>query len=300
MNLSIKKHREFRRWYVGVLFILPACIFFGVLVLYPTVISFYLSFTNFTSLSPYVSFVGLTHYRAMLDDPNFLMSLKNTIIWSIIYTILSVGGGLLFALILNTVRWVRNLLRMALYYPMALSFVVIGLLWKWMYLPDMGIINSALKSIGLDSLAQPWLGQPSTALYSIIIAASWQQVAYCMVLYLAGLAAIPNEYFEAAQIDGATRLQSIRHVIIPLLSRVSAIAIVTTVLKSFKVFDLVYIMTFGGPGRASFVLPFFMYLEAFRHYRMAYGTAVSVVSLVIVFPFVMGYIRYLSQQEGRE
>lgn len=292
--------RDLRKWWVGISFILPACIFFGTLVLYPAIKSIYLSFTDFTILMDNISFVGITQYIELIKDLKFILALKNTLLWSVIYTILSVGCGLLFAIILNTVRWIRNILRLAFYYPMVLSFIVIGLLWVWMYLPEMGIINTILRKIGLEMIAVPWLGKSSTALYCIIIAASWQQAAYCMVLYLAGLAMIPPEYIEAAQMDGATRLQSLIYIVIPLLNRVTALAVVTTVLKSFKVFDLVYIMTYGGPGRASIVLPFFMFEEAFHNYRMAYGSAIAVVSLIIVFPFIIYYLKHLSRHEISE
>ncbi len=292
--------RDIKKWWVGISFVFPACVFFGILILFPVLKSIYLSFTDYTILLEDISLIGLSQYSDLFRDSKFYLALKNTLIWSVFYTILSVGIGLILAIVLNTIRWISNILRLAFYYPMVLSFVVIGLLWMWMYLPDIGIINTILRTIGLKRLAVPWLGKSSTALYGIIVAASWQQAAYCMVLYLAGLAMIPVEYLEAAQIDGATHLQSFLNIVLPLLNRVTALAVVTTVLKSFKVFDLVYIMTYGGPYRASIVLPFFMYEEAFHNYRMAYGTAISVVSLIVVFPFIVFYLRHLTTREVSE
>lgn len=289
------QRNPFFRWLSNISFISPALFFFTLLILLPTILSIYYSFTNYTGMGTPIKLIGLKHFQALLKDVNFYAALKDTLLWSFIYTVTSVIGGLALALLLSANLYLRNLFRVAIYHPVALSFVVIGLLWKWIYLPDNGILNTLLRSIGLDNLAKPWLGNQSTALISIIIAASWQQISYCMVLYLAGLATIPQEYIEAASIDGASKAQSIRYIVVPLLARVTAVAAVTTILKSFKVFDLVFVMTFGGPGRATLVLPFFAYIEAFRHYRMAYASAVSVISVIIILPIIIFYVRYITE-----
>ena len=153
---------------------------------------------------------------------------------------------------------------------------MIASIWGWLYNPDQGAVNEFLRLIGLDSLAQPWLGQNSTALAAVMVPAIWLRTGFPMLLYLAALQTIPRELYESARTDGATAWQQFRHVTFPNLRGAHYIVIALSVIESFKVFDLIYAMTYGGPGRATQVLGTWMYFQVFQYYHAGYGTAIAV------------------------
>jgi len=174
--------------------------------------------------------------------------------------------------------------------PNVFRLIVIAVIWSWVYEPNLGILNTFLRAIGLGFLSRAWLANQSTALFSIIIAASWQLTGYSMVLFLAGLRNIPPELIEAAKLDGANSWQSFWHVIFPMLRAVRTVVIGTILINSFRVFDLVFAMTKGGPGNASNVLAMFMYREAFLKYRMSYGSTIAVIQFVIILIIMVVYL----------
>ena len=174
---------------------------------------------------------------------------------------------------------------------------MIGQIWLWIYQPNWGLINATLRGIGLDSLAQAWLAKPQFALLAVILAWSWQQTALSMVIFLAGLTAIPQELIEAAHIDGANYFQRVRRVIVPLLAPASVVVIALAVINSLKSFDVLYVMTRGGPFHSSDNLAMFMYNESFQKYNMGYGSAIAFVLFLITLAVNIVYFRQSAQVE---
>jgi raffinose/stachyose/melibiose transport system permease protein len=172
---------------------------------------------------------------------------------------------------------------------MALSFVVAGTVWAWMYDPDAGVINNILRSVGLGRLAQPWIADPREATFCLIGAAIWQYTGFAMTLYLAAIRDIPRETIEAARVDGASDAQVFRYVVVPNVGHATMIVIAMLTLFTLKVFDLVWVTTFGGPGNSTEVLPFFMFVATFRQQLVGIGAAISVIILILAIAVVVPY-----------
>lgn len=280
-------------------------------VVYPTFATMVLAFTNWDGISPSYDWVGFANFERLFGDRVFWRSLGNNLRWVAVFVTIPLALGLSLALALNrNVRFDR-FLKIAYYLPMVLAFVVIGLIWSWIYHPRQGLINSTL--VGILSLVQSlgfdvnpaaarrigWLGDSDLAMWSIIAAATWQHVGYVMILYLAGLKTVNAELLDAGQVDGASPWQLFRYVTFPQLAPVTTIVLVITVIQSLRAFDLVYVMTRGGPFNSSNVLANFMYLEAFMNYNMGYGAAIAVVLFVISVGFIAMYLYRVVQQEER-
>jgi multiple sugar transport system permease protein/raffinose/stachyose/melibiose transport system permease protein len=287
--------RERWKWIV-LLSIVPITIY-TIIVIIPLISSFYYSFTNWNGFNPDYKFVGFANYLKIFQDNIFKLSIKNTLIWMVAAFILPVVSGLAIALILHERIRFANFYKSLFYLPICLSLAVIGQVWIWIYQPDWGLINTVLRSIGLDQFAIAWLANKNTALYSVIIAWSWQQVGLAMVIFLAGLTSIPAELTEAAEIDGASYWKSLRYVVIPLLSPATTVVIALSIINSLKSFDVVYMMTGGGPFHSSDTLAMFMYNESFKKYFMGYGSAIAVVLFLIAMVIISIYFRQVRQLE---
>jgi multiple sugar transport system permease protein/raffinose/stachyose/melibiose transport system permease protein len=287
--------RERRKW-IFLFSILPLIIY-TTIVIVPLFSSFYFSFTNWNGFNPSYKMVGLANYLKIFRDPNFETAIKNTVIWMAAAIVLPVGSGLAIALLLNEGIKGANFFKSLFYLPICLSLAVIGQVWIWIYQPDWGLINITLRALNLDQLALAWLANPKTALYSVIIAWSWQQVGLAMVIFLAGLTSIPSELTEAAEIDGATYLKCLRYVVIPLLAPATIVVIALSIINSLKSFDVVYMMTQGGPFHSSDTLAMFMYNESFKKYYMGYGSSIAVVLFLIAMVIIAFYFRQVRHLE---
>ena len=265
-------------------------------VIGPAIYTMYLSLTEWDGLSPPV-FAGFYNFRLLFDDPVFIKSLVNNIKWLIIFMIVPIILGLSLALILNKEIRGDKYFKAAIYSPMILSAAVIGLIWGWIYDPAGGLLNTTLTAVGLKALTGGWLSNPDQVLYCIIAAAAWRHSGYVMILYLTGLKGIPLDVIEAARVDGATGWKLFFHVLLPLLKPSTIIVIVVTIIQSLRAFDMVNIMTQGGPFNSSNVLANFMYIEAFKNYRMGYGAAIAVILFLIMFTFIVIYLREIMKSE---
>lgn len=245
-------------------------------VIGPAFYTMYLSLTNWDGLSK-PRFVGLENFRTLFDDPVFMTSLMNNVKWLAIFIVIPVCLGLALAMILNKNIRGEKFFKASIYSPMILSPAVIGLIWGWMYDPSGGLINTTLTAVGLKSLTAGWLSDPKLVLYCIIAAAAWRHTGYVMVLYLTGLKGIPGSVIEAARVDGASGWKMFWHILLPMLRPSTIIVVVVTIIDSLRAFDMVNMMTQGGPFNSSNVLANFMYLEAFHNYRMGFGAAVAVI-----------------------
>jgi raffinose/stachyose/melibiose transport system permease protein len=259
-------------------------------------VSLYTSFFDWDGLSPLENFVGLKNYSdAILVDEVARTALLNNILWTLGALTIPTLIGLALALALN-----RNLpgtvvLRTIFYAPSVLPLVAVGIIWSWMYNPNFGAINIMLENIGLGFLAGSWLSGYETAFASAFITYAWGAIGFPMILYLAGLQGIPKDYYEAARIDGANAIQQFRHVTLPGLRESHVIVLSLSMIGGFKVFDLIYTMTYGGPGRATQVLGTWMYFQTFQYYHVGYGAALAWIIASIILVIAIPYIRHMSR-----
>lgn len=279
------------------LFLLPPLLLYIIWIIGPTIYSFYLSFTNWNGISLDMDFIGLKNYKKLFADPVFHICLVNNLKWIGIFLTLPVIIGLVLAILLNSNIKRSQIFKTIFYLPMAISLVAINLMWSWIYNPAYGILNVTLRNIGLGFLAQGWLSNPDLVLYSIIVAASWPQTGYILILFTAGLNNIPPNLIDAAKVDGASFWEIFKNIILPLLKPTTVIVIIVTVIGSLRVFDIVYTMTRGGPFNSSNVLANFMYIESFNNYRMGYGAAIAVILFLISFIFIIIYLRRFLKTE---
>jgi multiple sugar transport system permease protein len=279
------------------LFLAPGVIMFLVYVLVPIFQSIWISFHDWDGLGAR-TWIGMANYVELLDDDTFYTSLKNNLIWLVLY-LLSIPAGLAVALFLNqTVPGIR-LYKSLFFFPFVISQVVVGLMFTWFYAPDFGLFSKILEWLTGEQIAI--LADERFVTYGIIVAGLWPQTAYCMILYLTGLNNINPEQVEAARMDGAKGLKLLWYVILPQLAPATFIAMVVTVIGSLRSFDLVSIMTAGGPYGSSSVLSYFMYEQALSEYgfRMGYGAAIAVVLFLIMMIFISVFIvRMLSQERN--
>jgi ABC-type sugar transport system permease subunit len=285
-----------RRNLTPYLFLLVPVVIYTLWVIGPMIYTFYLSLTDWDGLTT-PSFIGLDNYIKLFNDRVFFISLANNLKWLLTFVTVPVVLGLALAMMLNRAIPGEKLFKMSFYMPMVVAMVVSGLIWGWMYHPQGGLINSFIEGIGLVEDGPGWLSDRDIVLWSILIVAVWRQVGYVMVLYLAGLKSINPQLLEAAKVDGATGWQSFWRILLPLLTPVTIIVFVISVIDSLRAFDLVSVMTRGGPANASSVLANFMYIEAFNNYKMGYGASIAVILFFLSLFFIFLYLRRVMQDE---
>lgn len=279
------------------LFLAPGLLMFVIYVLVPIFESIWISFHDWDGMGQ-MNWIGFGNYAELLHDDTFYVSLKNNIIWLVLY-LLSIPAGLAVALFLNqNVRGIR-LYKSLFFFPFVISQVVVGLMFTWFYAPDFGLFSKLLEWVTGQQIAI--LADENYVTYGIIVAGLWPQTAYCMILYLTGLNNINPEQVEAARMDGAKGFKLLWNIILPQLAPATFIAMVVTVIGSLRSFDLVSVMTAGGPYGSSSVLSYFMYEQALSEYgfRMGYGAAIAVVLFLIMMIFITLFIvRMLSQERN--
>jgi ABC-type sugar transport system permease subunit len=284
-----------RSWGVGYLFVLPIAFFFVVFVAFPFLRSFYLSLTEWSGFtSP--EFIGLRNFQSLADDPVFWKALRTTIIYTAVTTILQTTLPMLLAVFMNAGWRGAVVFRTVLFIPVVVSFVVTALLWQLIYDPNFGTLNTVLRAIGLDALAHPWLGDPATVVPAIILVALWQALGFYMLIYLAGLQSIDPNLYEAARIDGANARQEFLKITVPMLRTVTAVVVLLNLINGFNTFDIIYVMTAGGPNRASEVLGTYLYKLAFGTESGAtpsfgYATAISMVVFMLCVVAALAQLR---------
>ena len=277
------------------LFLAPGAIMFLIYVIAPIFQSIWISFFEWDGLGP-KKWVGLANYGELWSDESFYLSLKNNIAWLVLY-MLAVPAGLAVALFLNqTVTGIR-LYKSLFFFPFVISQVVVGLIFTWFYAPSFGLLTGLIKVLTGSDVAI--LANDRLATYGIIAAGLWPQIAYCMILYLTGLNNINSEQVEAARMDGARGWRLLWNIILPQLGPATFIAVVVTVIGALRSFDLVSIMTQGGPYGSTRVLSYFMFEQALSEYgfRMGYGAAIAVVLFLIMMVFISGFIWRMLLQE---
>lgn len=261
------------------LMLIPALIILGVFVFYPIVSAGYLSLTSWDGFNPEKPFVGLSNYIRLAKDNEFWNSLLVTIIYAFGVSVLSVINGLFFALLLDAPLRGRGIYRTIYFLPVVTSSVAIAIVWKYM-LDYSGLINTWLGKIGVSG--PDWLQNRWLALLALTLLTVWKNLGFNIVLYLTALQSLPKAVFEASEIDGANKFKQVRFIVVPLLRPMTFFVIVQALINSFQAFDLVYVFTEGGPRGGTDVLGMMMYRQAFRLGDFGYGTAISLVTLVLV------------------
>mgnify|MGYP000845961120 FL=1 len=264
-------------------FIGPALLVYAVYNIYPIFATFFYSLYEWTGIENTRTFVGFENYARLIRDNIFHRSLGNNILLVFASVLTQIPLGLALALLLQSRIKGMRLFRTVYFLPFLMSTVAIAILWMFIYNPTFGVLNRALADIGLASLQRSWLGEPSTAMWAVIATICWQFTPFYMILLRAGLAGIPEELLEAARIDGCTPWKSFTRITLPLLVPTLVTACVLSTIGSLKYFDLIYVMTEGGPDSATELMATYMYKQAFRQFSMGFASAVSTCMFILAF-----------------
>ena len=278
------------------LFLFPAVSLVGIFVYGFSFWTGYLSLTDWAGLGHFGKFVGLKNYYELFTNPIALKALVNTLILASSFIILTTLVGLGLAILLDLKLKGTSMFRTVYLLPLSFSFVVSATMWTWMFAPVQGTINSILRLLGLDFLTQPWITSTEQSLLCVLIVYIWQFSGFVTLIYYAGIRAVPKEHIEAAEIDGATSLQKYLYVIIPQL-KAETIGVVTILLfYALRVFDLVYLLTGGGPALSSEVLATYMYRITFNQNLFAYGASVGFIIFLIAIGIMVPFLYFTGRR----
>jgi raffinose/stachyose/melibiose transport system permease protein len=276
------------------LFLAPAALIFAIVLVYPMAYSSWLSLFRWDGVSPDRLWVGLGNYVELFTRNRvFWIALKNNVIWSLLSLVVPTGIGLALALALEGRFRGSAFFRSVFYFPAILSMSIVGLIWSWMYHPSLGLVNQLLEVLGLSGLERNWLSDPKISLYSVFAAAAWHTAGLPMLLFLAGLQTISREVLDAARIDGAGRFQRFWYVTFPLLRETTMVVVAITAINSLKVYDIIYVMTYGGPANRTQVLGSWMYFLTYNHNEVGLGTAIAVILFLLTLVFAIPYTRHM-------
>ncbi len=269
------------------LYMLPALILLTAFVFLPIVLNFIYALFRWSSFSTQWDFVGLANFARLLSDETVWVAFKNNLWYAVLSLIFQVGGSMLIAALLEE-KWMRRsqpFFRTVYFLPSMISLTVVGILWQTIYSPVFGIVNPLLEKLGLGMLATDWLGNTRTAIFAVIAVSQWQYFGYTMVLFLVAMQGVPGDLYESAIIDGAGPFQRFIHITIPNIKEIILINCMTTIIGAFQVFDEIYIMTGGGPGRSSEVLGSYLFRTGFRNDEMGYASAIATMVFFVTFVF---------------
>lgn len=265
----------------ALLFLLPAVVVLGVFNFYPALYSLYLSFFEWNGLDPAKDAVGFANYARLLRSSEFWNSLRVTALYAGGMTVGSLALGLLAATLLNLDLRGRAIYRVLFFLPVITPTVAAGVVWRYLFDPSQGVVNQLLARVGIEGPA--WLVAPGWALFAVVIVGVWKRVGFNMVVYLAALQGVPRAYYEAAELDGAGSWQIFRHITLPLIAPSTFFLSVTALIEAFQVFDLVYVMTAGGPLKSTDVIGYYLYRYGFRYYELGFASAIAYAMFVIIF-----------------
>ncbi|WP_119072686.1 carbohydrate ABC transporter permease [Aggregatilinea lenta] len=279
-NTPSKRRKELRKNLIAYSFILPNLLGFAIFTLVPMVFSLGLALTSWDGANQ-VSWVGLQNFKDLLDDSTFRISLENTL-WYVGGTVpLTMVCALGLAVLLNQPIRGRNLFRTIYFFPYVASLVAVAVVWNMLFFPSAGPVNEFLRALGVANPPR-WSASVDWAMPTVIMASIWRNMGYYMIIYLAALQGIPSILYEAAAIDGANAWQKFRYVTVPMLTPATFFISIMLTITSFKVFDLILVMTNGGPGRATNVLVMHTYNTAFRQFKFGYSSAIAMVLFALV------------------
>lgn len=284
---AARRAARFKESLVGWGFVAPNLVLMSLFLFIPIVWALILSFQETKGFGD-PEWVGAANYAKLLADPVFWQSLANTVVFTVATVPIELAGGLGLAVLLNSVIPARGLFRTLIVLPMVISGVASGMIAVILFYESNGLVNKVLQTLGLDAIG--WQSQGTPAMISVVIAAIWLRLGFNMIIYLAGLQSISPELYEAARIDGASKWQQFRSVTVPLVGPSTFFLLIMNVIASFQVFDLIFVMTGGGPGNSTSVLVTYAYRNGFQIREQGYGAAIGIVILLITLVFT--YIQW--------
>ncbi|MFP3153936.1 sugar ABC transporter permease [Lachnospiraceae bacterium ZAX-1] len=281
------------------IFLVPTLVIYIIFMIVPIFIAVYYSFTEYTGLGN-AAFTGLDNYISMFHDRLFIIAMKDTMIVLICSFLILLAGSFLIALLLDINFKGNAFVKSVIFSPYVIAPIIIGVIWGYILNPNFGLLNSFLRSVGLDGLAIEWIGGRRWSPVSIAIVFGWQVLGFHATIFLAGMKTIPTDIYEASAIDGVNGLQKILLITIPMLKETIIINIVLIITGVFKIYELVYQLTGGGPSHLSEVLVSYMYFTVFTSRRYGYGMAIAVIILIISVTASFSYIRISSRKNRKE
>jgi len=286
------KRKSIAEAFVDLSFYGPGLLLYLVVVVATAVMGFYYSLTDWDGLRQTIRFIGFGNFAELFKDKIFLNALKNTIVFAVSYTVLHNVFGIILAAGISR----KNLFKTLIFLPVILSPVIVSFIWDYIYAPINGPLSTLARLLGYAEEIG-WSGNPKLAMPLIIFTQLWYMMGLAMAIYVAGIKGISDSYYEAARIDGATGLQQFRYITVPLLAPVMTIMLVYDMITSLKVFEIIYIVTKGGPGYVTETVTLMVFREAFRGSRMAYATAASVVLFFLVLIITIVQLGLLQKRE---
>jgi raffinose/stachyose/melibiose transport system permease protein len=278
-------------------FVGPSLAIYLLFMVYPFLGTVGLSLTSWDGFAPSKDFIGLDNYAVLIGDEAFWNALIHNLIWAVVGTAAPILIGLPLAIVLWSGVRFRLAFRAMYFLPVILPSVVAGIIWGWIYNPLFGVLNTILETVGLESFTNGWLGDPDTALWAVLGAAVWGAFGTLVVFFLAGLQGIDQNLIDAARVDGANAWQRTRHVILPGIAPMFTFVFTITLVGAFSVFDIVYVLTLGGPGTATEVLAGYAYKMAFGRNFAGYGSAVAMIIAILSLVLAVAFLRI--RERGR-
>ena len=293
-RLSLRQQEARTAW----LLVTPALVIILGVMLWPIIYTFILSFFNApTGLNQVRTFIWLDNYIAMMKDPEFWDTIRRTLYFTVVSVVLEMVLGLGIAQLINSHPWGWKFLRFALIVPWAVPTIVNGAMWRWIYSADFGALNGLLMQFGLIKHYVPWLTFPNLAMPLVILADAWHTMPFVALILQAALAALPEELDEAAAVDGANAFQRFWSIRLPLLRPAILVALIARTVEAFRVFDIVYIITSGGPANSTLTITFFTYLNSFPWGKQGIGAALSFLISIFTISMALIFIRVLYRPE---
>ncbi|MGC9311582.1 MAG: carbohydrate ABC transporter permease [Sediminispirochaetaceae bacterium] len=284
------------------LFLIPACLLVGLFVYVFLSWSIKVSLTDWSTIGRMGVFTGLANYRELFqNDPVFIRAVKQTLILAVLFICLTIPLGVITAILLDLGVKGQRVFRTIYLIPLSFSFVASAIMWSWMFMPNQGVINTVLRSVGMGFLAQPWLTSTTQALPSIVLVYVWQFSGFATLVYYSGIASVPETLLDAAEVDGVTLTQKYTLIILPLQRPATLTVLLLLLMYSLRVFDFVWLLTGGGPAYSSEVLANYMYRVTFNYNRFGIGAAISTFMFVlsvfiIVLPVLISSLRKVKEK----
>jgi multiple sugar transport system permease protein len=289
MTAAIKKKSIFNDTPYAVVMILPNIVLFFIFMLFPIIWTLVMSLTSYDLISP-MRFVGINNFINIFKDEVALECLRNTVVFTFITVPLSMVLSIFLAVLLDSGIKFKRIYRAAFFLPSITSWVAIAVVWQWLYNPEFGLINYFLGFFGAPSIQ--WLTTSKLSLISVCIVCIWKGAGYSMLLFLAGLQSISSVYYEASELDGASPWQQFIHITLPLLTPTTFFVFVTSIIGSFQTFDIINLMTKGGPGRSSSLLAHYLYQSAFKYMKMGYASALAYLLFFVIMVITLINMRF--------
>lgn len=290
--------REWRENWIAWVMILPAMLLFFLFMIFPIFKAFHYSLYDYEGIGPLKPFVGLDNYLKGLTDPKFYNAMKNNAVLAVSDILITITVGFFLAYFLARKAFGWRFFNIALFIPFIVSVVVVAIIWKAVYEPTNGLLNNFLHLLGLDSWRKIWLGLPDTALYAVIATWAWKGVPFAMMILFGSILRIPADLFEAAKIDGAREWHLIRLIVFPLTMPTILLLIVLTISNDFRVFDLIWVMTQGGPLSSTEIATSYVYKQGFELNHYGYANALSFIVMLVLFCTVGIMSRLLQRKAG--